>query len=214
MITGFKKLTAGVVLLSICGVSIAPTIAQQTSASRIQPPAVIKYDGDMASMLAHLPEIYGVTIGLEVDAQQPQSQVGFYLLDPTLADVLNAIVKSAPRYQWRESDGFIEVFPLAGSSPLLDTMISSIRTSDVDEAGAINQLLNLPETQANMRAMRLNRRALGGRSTEKKGEKFSVNLEGVTLRQALHKIAKDSGGRFWIFHNYSDGSFSISNSPW
>ena len=69
MITGFKKLTAGVVLLTICGVSISPTIAQQTSTStsRPQPPAVIKYDGDMASMLAHLTRIYGVTIGLEVD---------------------------------------------------------------------------------------------------------------------------------------------------
>lgn len=213
MIAGFKKLTAGVVL-TICGVSISPTIGQQTSASRIQPPRVIQYDGDMASMLAHLPEMYGVTIGLEVDAQQPQSRVGFYLLDPTLPDVVNAIVKSAPRYKWRESDEFIEVFPLAGSSPLLDTMISNFRTSDVDEAGAINQLINLPEMQANMKALSLNRRALGGTSTEKKGKKFSVNLEGVTLRQALHKIAKDSGGRFWIFRSYSDGFFSISNSTW
>lgn len=213
MIAGFNKLTAGLVLLTICGVSILPTIAQQTSPSRTQLPAVINYDGDMASILTHLPEIYGVTIGLEVDPKQPQSQVEFYLLNPTLPDVLNAIVKSAPRYQWRESDGFIEVFPVAGSNPLLDTMISSFRTSDVDEAGAINQLLNLPELQANMRAMSLNRRAPGGTSREKKGEKFSVNLEGVTLRQALHKIAKDGGGRFWIFRNYSDG-FSISNSPW
>jgi hypothetical protein len=210
-------LTAGVVLLTICSISISPTIAQQTSASRIQLPAVIQYDGEMASILAHLPEIYGVTIGLEVDAQEPQSQVEFYLRDPTLSDVLNAIVKSAPRYQWRESDGFIEVFPVAGSSPLLDTMISSFRCSDVDEAGAINQLLKLPEMQANMRTMSLHGRAQGGTSTEKKGEKaekFSVNLEGVTLRQALHKIAKDSGGRFWIFRNYSDGFFAISNWPW
>jgi len=209
---GFKKLTAGVVLLTICSVSISPTIAQQTSASRIQPPAVIKYDGDMAAILAQLPAIYDVTIGLEVDSLQPQSQVGFYLLNPTLPDVLNAIVKSAPRYQWRERDGFIEVFPVAGSNPLLDTMVSSFRTSDVDEAEAINQLLNLPEMKANMRAMSLHRRALGGTSTEKKDERFSVNLEGVTLRQALHQIAKDSGGRFWIFRNYSDGLFWISNS--
>jgi len=67
MITGLKKLTAGVIHLTICGASISPTIAQQTSTSRPQSPAVIKYDGDMASMLAHLTRIYGVTIGLEVD---------------------------------------------------------------------------------------------------------------------------------------------------
>jgi hypothetical protein len=211
MIRGFKKLTAGVILLTICGASVSPTMAQQTSTSRTQHPAVIKYDGDMTSMLAHLTKIYGVTIGLEVDPQQPQSQVEFYLLNPTLPDVLNAIVKSAPNYQWRESDGFIEVLPMAGSSPLLDTMISRFGTSDVDEAGAFNQLLNLPELQANMRAMSLKGRALGDTSTEK-AEKFSVNLESVTFRQALHKIAKLSSGRFWIFRNNSDGSFSISNS--
>jgi hypothetical protein len=62
VITGFKKLTAGVVLFTICSVSISPTIAQQTSASRTQLPRVINYDGDMASMLGRLPEIYGVTI--------------------------------------------------------------------------------------------------------------------------------------------------------
>jgi hypothetical protein len=214
VITRFKKLTAGVVLLAIYSISISPAIAQERSASRIQLPAVIQWDGDMESILAHLPEIYGATIGLETDTQQPQSHVEFYLRDPTLADVLNAIMKSAPRYEWRESDGFIEVFPVAGSSPLLDTMISSFRTSDVDEAGAINQLLKLPEIQANMTAMSLHGRAQSGTSTEKKVEKLSVNLEGVTLRQALHKIAKDSGGRFWIFRNYSGGFFSISNWPW
>lgn len=212
MITGFKKITAAVVLLTICGVSISPAMAQQTASPRIKPPAVINYEGDMASLLARLPEIYGVTIGLEVDAQEPQSRAGLYLRDPTLPDVLNAIVKSAPRYQWRETDGFIEVFPVAGSSPLLGTIISSFWTRDVDEAGAINQLLNAPETQANMRAMSLNHRAVGGTSTEKKGEKISVNLEGVTLRKVLHQIAKNSGGRFWIFRNYSDGFFSISSS--
>jgi hypothetical protein len=90
-------------------------------------------------------------------------------------------------------------------------MISRFGTSDVDEVGAFNQLLNLPELQANMRAMSLKGRALGDTSTEK-AEKFSVNLESVTFRQALHKIAKGSGGRFWIFRNNRDGFFSISNS--
>jgi len=66
---GFQETDGCVILLTICGASISPTIAQQTSTStsRPQPPAVIKYDGDMASMLAHLTRIYGVTIGLEVD---------------------------------------------------------------------------------------------------------------------------------------------------
>ena len=210
---GFKKLSGGMVLLIVCGLSILPTAAQQTSEARIQPPAVIEYNGDMATMLATLSKIYGTTIGLEVDAQQPQSQVAFHLGDPSLQDVLNAIVKSAPRYQWRESDGSIEVFPSTGSSPLLDTLIPSFRANNVDEEIAISQLLSGPAMQANIRAMSLNRRAPDRTATNQRGKNFSVKLEAVTLRQALNKIANDSGGRFWIFRNYRDGFFSISNFP-
>jgi hypothetical protein len=60
--------------------------------------------------------------------------------------------------------------------------------------------------------MGLNGRVPAGTSTENKGKRFSVSLEAVTLRQALHKMAKDSGVRFWIFRSYGDGSFSIGNS--
>ena len=210
---GFKKLLGGMVLLTLCGFSISPAVAQQTSEAKIQTPAVIEYNGDMATMLATLSKVYGATIGLEVDAQQPQSQVAFYLRDPTLPDVLNAIVKSAPRYQWREIDGSIEVFPAAGSSPLLDTPIRSFRANDVDEEAAINQLLSGSEMQANIRALSLNRRPPDRTSTDQRGKNFSVNLDAVTLRQALNKIANGSGGRFWIFRNYRDGFFSISNFP-
>jgi hypothetical protein len=208
-----KRITAVVFVLTICGTSVSRAMGQQTSASRTQPPAVIKYDGDMAFMLAHLTDLFGVTIGLEVDPLQPKPQVGFYLRDPTLTDVLNAITRSAPRYQWRESGGIIEVLPLEGSSPLLDTIISNFRVTDVDEAVAINQLVNLPEVQASMRAMSLNRRDLGNASTERKGEKFSISLEGVTMRQALSRVAKENGARFWIFRTDSNGFFSINNSP-
>jgi hypothetical protein len=208
-----KRIAVVVVFLTICGASALRAMGQQTSAPRTQPPAIIKFDGDMAFFLEHLTGIFGVTIGLEVNPQQPKSKVGFYLRDPTLPDVLNAIVKSAPSYRWREGDGFIEVLPLEGSSPLLDTIITNFRVNDVDQAEAISQLMNLPEVQAGIRAMSLNRRDPSSTSTEKKGEKFSMSLEGATMRQALHKIAKESGGRFWIFRRDKDGFFSISNSP-
>jgi hypothetical protein len=53
----------------------------------------------------------------------------------------------------------------------------------------------------------------GSASTETKKEKFSLNLEGVTMRQALSRIAYESGGRFWIFRASGDRLFFISNSP-
>jgi hypothetical protein len=207
------RITAVIVFIMIGGASGSRVMGQQTSASKIQPLAVIKYDGDMAYMLAHLTERFDVTIGLEIDAKQARSHVSLYLREATLTDVLNAIVKSAPTYQWRERSGCIEVLPVGASSPLLDTMISNFRVSEADQTEAVNRLMNLPDVQANLRAMNLNRKDPGSASTETKSSKFSMNLEGVTMRQALSKIANESGGRFWIFQTFGDGFFSISNSP-
>ena len=84
---------------------------------------------------------------------------------------------------------------------------------DVEERAAINQLINLPEVQAVIRAMRMTHRDLGDPSTGRKGQKFSISLQGVTMREALNRVAKESGARFWIFRRDRNGIFSISNSP-
>ncbi len=34
----------------------------------------------------------------------------------------------------------------------------------------------------------------------------------VTLRQALNRIADDSGAKFWVFRRYADGTFEITLS--
>jgi len=214
MTINLTRMSALIMFLAICGASVSGVMGQ-TSASKTQPPRVIKYDGDMAYMLAQLTEIFGVTIGLEVDPRQPKSQVSFYLRDPTLPDVLNAIVKSAPTYQWREQSGCIEVLPVGESSPLLDTMISNFRVSEVDQTEAVNCLMNLPEVQANLRAMSLNRRDPGSASTETKGERFSMNLEGMPMRQALSKIANegaDDSGSFELLVRASSRSVTRQGS--
>lgn len=208
-----KRLAAVVFVLTICGAPVSRAMGQQESATKKRPPAIIKYEGDMAIMLAQLTERYDVTIGLEIDPLQPKPQVGLYLQDPTFTDVLNAITRSAAKYQWHESEGFADVFPLEGSSPLLDTIISNFQVTDVDEMEAINQLVNLPEVQANMKAMSSKHRDSSSVSTEKKSTKLSLSLQGVTMRQALHSIVNESGGRFWIYGRTRDGFFSISVSP-
>jgi hypothetical protein len=213
MTTNFMRITAVVVFLVICGFSQKAVMGQQTSAQRNKPPGVIKYDGDMASLLSHLTPIFGVTVGLELEPKQPRPEVSIYLREPTLTDVLNAIVKSSPAYKWRESNGGIEVLPVEANNPLLDTMISAFSVSDVDQNEAVNRLLNLPDVQANLRAMRLNRIDADSATGDTKSEKFSLNLDRVTMRQALSEIANKSGGRFWIFRTPGDRFFSISNSP-
>jgi len=200
-----------VICLLAIGVNASRVVGQQTTLQKKELPRVIKFDGDMAFLLAHLAETFDVTIGFEVDPKQPKPQVSIFVQDATLTDTLNAIVKSAPAYQWRERNGCIEVLPLAANSPLLDTLISNFRVSEVSQEEAVNRLLGLPEVQANLRAMSLNRKEPGSAPTATR--KFSMNLESVTMRQALARIANEGPEHFWILRTFGDGSFSIGISP-
>lgn len=199
--------------LVMSGLDFSQASGQQLTRSNPQRIAVIKYEGDMANMLSILTKSYNVTVGLEVDSGQPTSTVKFLLHDPTLADVLNAIVQSAPRYQWRESEGVVEVMPVSGANPLLETVIDSFKVDEVNQAEAVRRLITLPEVQAKMGLMNLQFRESISNPRDDQGKRFSEELRGVTLRQALYRIAGDSGLRFWMFRSSGDGSFSISSSP-
>jgi hypothetical protein len=180
-------------------------MAQQAAKPKIR---IIEYQGDFTMLMAALPNAFGVTVGLELDAQ-PNQMVRVSLLDPTLTDVMNAIAQSSKKYAWREANGFVDVWPLTGSNPLLETRISNFNAKDLSPLQAFDQLFNLPEVQATMKAMNLQRRApeVPSKATY---NNFSVNLEGVSLRQALSKIAHDSGIQIWILRSYPNGYFSIS----
>lgn len=201
------KLIAAAVVLGICGVSMPGLMAQQATPPTLR---VIRYEGDMTMLLASLANTYGVTVGLELDTQR-YHHVGVSLMDATVTDVMRAIVQSSKKYQWRQTDGFIEVWPLAGSNPLLETRISSFNVKDVSAADAFDQLLNLPEVQANMTTLNLKRRAPDASPEKLSSSRFSVKLEGVSLREALNKIAQESRIENWVFRNYPNGFFSISS---
>jgi hypothetical protein len=172
------RIMAGPLLVVLVCVSVAT--AQQDAA---KPPAlrVVQFRGDMAALLAHLAGDYRVTIGLEADPKKPQSEVTIDLRDATLTDILNGIVQSEPRYQWRESGGDVEVFPVSGRKPLLDNPVINFQLKDVLCSEAIDQLMSLPEVQAVTMSMNLKRRPDGPLSTRAKDEKFSLSLSGVTL---------------------------------
>ena len=204
MINSFK-LTAAVVALVICGLSISGVMAQQPTTLRI-----IEYQGDLTMLLAAVPNPYNVTMGVELDTQGHHT-VRVSLQDATLTDVMNAIVQSVKKYQWRQTGRFIEVSPLAGSNPLLDTRIGSFNVKDLSASEAFAQLLNLPEVRANMTALNLKHRVPDVSPQKLSSSRFSVSLEGVTLREALNRIAQESRIEIWIFRNYPNGFFSIGS---
>ena len=192
--------------------AVVTAISAQQDSSRPERVRVIMYQGDMAALLATLAQEYDVVIGLEADPKKPRSVVILDLHDVTFHDMLNGIVQSEPRYQWRENGGCIEVFPVSGGLSLLDTPIGSFQVKEVNRDLAINRLLGLPEVRAQSLSMNLKPRPPYPPSERTKDEKLSFDLSGVTLRQALNRIAQDSGAKFWVFRRYDDGTFEITLS--
>jgi len=179
----------------------APTAAarQQPSEPAPQPLARIVFEGDMAALLTHVAQHYRVNIGLEVYPWQRSIHVRIDLKDPTLRDVLDAVTRSAPGYVWREGGGDFEVLPAEGGSPFLETQVGNLRASDVDQAGAVDLLMGLPEVLAAMGGLNLSYKAADRAAAAKKeSAKFTIDVGGVSLRRALHDIAGRSGGRFWV----------------
>jgi hypothetical protein len=170
----------------------------------------------MAGLLAKLAQEFDVNIGLEVYPWRPTIRVKVELSDPTIADVLNAVVNSAPGYRWREAEGAFEVSPEGGGCPLLDTRIEDFHVSGVTQAEAVERLMNLPEVRAGMSALNLRYESRDSRPAKQGGEKFSMNVKGASLRQVLHQIAGSSGGRFWGFSRHGgqhDGEVITLRTP-
>jgi hypothetical protein len=194
------------------GLTVATAVSAQQNPAKASQVRVIKFHGDMAALLGTLAQQFDVTVGLETDPKKPRSEVTLDLYDATFHDMLNAIVQSEPRYQWLERDDCIEVLPVNYSLSLMDTPISSFQVKDVNRDLAINRLLGLPEVRAQYLSMNLKPRPPSPPSERAKDEKLSFDLNGVTLRQALNRIAQDSGAKFWVFRRYDDGTFEITLS--
>jgi hypothetical protein len=62
-----------------------------------------------------------------------------------------------------------------------------------------------------MTSLNLKRRAPDAAPGKLSSSRFSVNVEGVSLRETLNKIAQESRIEIWIFRNYPNGLFSISS---
>jgi hypothetical protein len=212
----FRRGVALLLLLAAPCVNALQVRAQQApnSAARERVLAAIVYDGDLAGLLGHMAEEFGITIGFEPEPGQPRPRVNIKAREATFQDVMDAIVQSQPAYRWRQDGTFVDVYPAKGGSPLLDTAVGNFQVSAASWDEASDALLRLPEVQSGMSAMRLSRRE-AERGTNVRGcEVFTLYLENVPVRRALHEITKRSGSHLWVFRQYGDGekTFTLGNS--
>jgi len=191
-------------LHSLIGVCARDAAGQGPPARKPLPFNYVVYKGDMTALLAKVAREAGINIGLEVYPWRPIIPVEVELSDPTIEDFLNAVVKSAPGYQWREVGGDFEVSSPDGRCPLLDARVGDFEVSGVTQAEAVGRLLDTPEVRAAMGELNLRYQRRDGPPSRDPGERFSLSAKGMSVRQALHRIAERSGGRFWSFGRYGN----------
>jgi hypothetical protein len=197
------------VLLSIGWASVSVSYGHQEPVQK-STLRVVQLNGvDMANILAHFANEYGVVIGLETDRDKPKSRIELHLRGVTWPQILDGIVQAEPLYQWRENGKFIEFVPARGEPSLLDTPITNFQITDANRIVALGRLLDLAEVRERMLSMNLRALPLDLQTDSTKDEKLSFNLSGVTLRQALNRISEESRGNFWVFRRFPDGSFEI-----
>ncbi|HJQ34495.1 MAG TPA: hypothetical protein VJ866_20110 [Pyrinomonadaceae bacterium] len=211
---GLRRVVVLILLLVACGASAQAARGQQAAATapKVSELKAVVYNGDMSNLLNRLAEAYGVVIGFEAEPARPRPAVNISVRDATVQDVLDAVVRARPEYKWRQAGDFFDVYPAEGASALLDTQVGSFQLSASRWAEAADALLALPEVQSRASALSLTRRETGRDAAASGGEVFSLHLERVPVRTALHEMTKRSGGHFWAFRQDGGKTFSLGNN--
>jgi hypothetical protein len=201
-----------VLLMLLSVVPFASAQEQSTNRATRQQLRIVSFQGDLRGLLGSLAETDGVVIGFETDPQSPLL-VKVEARDVSFHQLLDVIVLGHPQYRWRNVDDSIEFFPVSGGSPVLDTVIRNFEVKDAHFSEATDTLFNLPEVRGSLAAMALTRNEEGYRPRTS-GAVFSLRLEQVTVRRALHEIARKSGTNFWTFRQFGgkERFFSLRSS--
>ncbi len=203
-----KTILLAGLLMMIC-VSSTQVLAQASAT----PPSKrnkIVFDGDMAALLVQLAQKYQVNMSLETDPAKARANLKIDFWFDTLDDILDGVVLAAPAYRWRKQDGFIDVYPQEANSILLGTVVNDLQVDNNEWLAASQALTNSPQVANQMKALGMVRRDVERQRPPM--TPFSLKLNNVTLRRALHEITMKSNNRFWKFERYGkDGQlFSIN----
>lgn len=217
-----KRATLIIMLVLLCAFVIAQRatrIGSQQSTNRIQKQEVISVeliDLPLSSALERFAQAYNVPIGFEaiplMNDAQVSNKIRIQIDKGTVGDVLNAIVQADPRYEWEETDDFINIFPKVGRNPALDIVIRDFRVDEINKMDAGRALTYIPEVKAKLGEMGLTRNDIISTPTNEPYyslPKFSLSLHGVTVRTILNEITKKGGGIYWAFYQYNNREFTI-----
>ncbi len=121
-----------------------------------------------------------------------------------LGKILNEIVGADRNYRWEIQGGAINLVPVGGDPPFLQTHLGEFSIKTKSSLDALNQLQQRAEVKEGMSNLQLK----GGLAIvmySRSPTEFSVEFKGGTLRQALNAIAVSSGTDVWDYNEIHCG---------
>jgi hypothetical protein len=139
-----------------------------------------------------------VPIGIETIPSDSGSTVSIQIVDGTVRQVLDQIVKADPRYRWEVREGVINLLPNERNDSLLDVTIVHFNFQDMDAEDVPAAILALPEVQAHLSAMRIvASKGVMYEGPVRKLPVFSITLSNVTVKEILNEILRRRYSNFW-----------------
>jgi hypothetical protein len=143
-----------------------------------------------------------IPVGVEAVNGPEGHAVDLALKDATVADVLNAAVRADPRYQWKEDEGVINLFPKEDGDPVFGVVIDHFEARNEMAVQMINQLLSVPKVKKYLDDRKVRAGILtSGPFLVTPGHRTQivnfVAIENETLRQALNHVLVKTQSVYW-----------------
>jgi len=178
-------------------ISTAINVQAQQTTSRLAQLRVIEYGGDLGSLLGSLSSSFEVVISFEVARSEPQSFVKVSLQDATPDDIMNAIVANKPIYTWRKTPLGFEVLPRNNPDQFLDSVFSSFHVENATPNDALKSLVAREDVVSAFRQFGITDSSTNAPLNSV--AKLNMDLNGVTIREAISQITAASGLKYWTY---------------
>ncbi|HMS42282.1 MAG TPA: hypothetical protein PKE69_18760 [Pyrinomonadaceae bacterium] len=133
----------------------------------------------------------------------------------SLRDVLKEVTTLETRYQWKEENGVINVYPI-NDYPILDTVIAEFYLENKTKENLLSELLNTKEFQEYLKKNQLSvfpfQIISGLLGKQVKTRRFTINLKNVTVREILNEIVRQNGKSTWIYKEYESNFLDKENT--
>ena len=131
----------------------------------------------------------------------------------TIRQALDDFQANNPEYHWELRGGTLDLLPAAGIPPLLAAKIRNFNLQTTDQqtsaGAAVGMLMKLPEVQQAATALHISKSMSGGGleavpdyhsgKTAPLPQLVSVQLQDVSLQDALNAVAKAYGHTMWTY---------------